>query len=195
MSALKVVFALFLLFALLPASTFAEMQTTDERGQQIIRPGSGGYTPGFGFGGIPFNDSQLYEIPPEKCKGSSSAQLLTEYGHTDKLFLFKTDAGYGVMGLEQTLKELETGVRRKKNCPIAVGIKLAGEIDCRGVRVIKEDPYEGCAFEAKVWGHSLTEAQAFALIYSKLQGQFKEYKEKCVLPPAPKSLKDRMINF
>jgi hypothetical protein len=153
------------------------------------------YTPGFGFGGIQFNDSLLYDIPPEKCSGTSSAEVIKEYVLTDKVFIFKTQNGYGVAELNQTLKEIETGVRRKKNCPISVGLKLGGEIDCRGVRVIKEEPYEGCAFEAKIWGHSLSEADAFALVYTRLQTQFKEYKDKCVLPPKPKPLSERMLKM
>jgi hypothetical protein len=166
----------------------------------VIRPGDPGtskqtHTPGFGWGGIPFNDSSLYEIPPEKCSGKSSAEIVGEYGLTEKFYVFKTERGYGVISLEQTLKELETGVRRRKTCPIAKGLKLNGEIDCRGVRVIKADPEDGCAYEAKVWGHSLNESGAFALAYDKLQGQFKEYKAKCIAPPKGKTLQERMVKF
>ncbi len=172
--------------------------------EEILAPGSvirpedaskQGYTPGFGFGGIPLSDSQFYEIPPEKCKGDSTAQILQEYYLTSKLFLFKSEKGYGVIELNQTLKELETGARRRKNCPIGVGIRISGEIDCKGIRTVKQEPYDGCAYQSKVWAHSLTETQAFAAIYAKLQDQFKEYKQKCIMPPKSKTLEERMIKF
>lgn len=191
-------FSLFALFLLLCNGGLLKAEEEIIAPGSIIRPedtSKPAYTPGFGWGGIPMNDSQFYEIPPEKCEGTSTAQILQEYYLTDKLFLFKTDKGYGVMELNQTLKELETGARRRKNCPIGIGIKINGEIDCRGIRTVKQEPYEGCAYEGKIWTHSLSESQAFNFIYTKLQSQFKEYKQKCVLPPKPRTLEERMIKF
>ncbi len=73
-------------------------------------------------------------------------------------------------------------------------MKLSGEVDCKGIRVIKESPFKGCAFDAKIWGHSMSEYEAFNLIYQKLNQQFKAYKKECVLPPK-RSLQDRLIKF
>lgn len=150
--------------------------------------------PGFAWGGIPLDDSTLYEIRPEKCKAPSTAEIIGEYSLTDKVYLFKTPNGYGVASLDQTLKEIETGTRRKKICPINVGLKISGDIDCKGVRVIKEDPYEGCAFESKIWAHSLNETQAFALVYEKLKAQHKDYKQQCIVP-VKRTIKDSMLKF
>jgi hypothetical protein len=152
-------------------------------------------TPGLSIGGISLDDSQFYEIKPEKCKGESVAEILNEYSLTEKLFVFKTENGFGIMSLEPTLKEIETGVRRNRLCTTKQGLKLKGEIDCRGVRVIKQEPYEGCAYEAKIWEHGLSQQQAFNLVYDKLKVQFKNYRADCILPPKPKSLSDRMIKF
>ncbi len=152
-------------------------------------------TPGLSIGGIALDDSQFYEIKPEKCKGESTAEILNEYSLTEKLFLFKTENGYGIMSLEPTLKEIETGVRRNRLCTTKKGLKLKGEVDCRGVRVIKQYPYEGCAYEAKVWEHGLSQEAAFNLAYEKLKTQFKTYKSECILPPKPKPLSERMMKF
>lgn len=171
---------------------------TFQRSRTVIEtPDSGArpiYNPGVAFGGIPLDDSQFYEIKPEKCEADSVAEILGKYEITDDLYLLKTEKGFAVATLEQTLKEIATGQRRKKICPIRVGTQLKGEIDCKGVRVIKESPYQGCAYDAKIWGHSMTETEAFNLIYSKLGKQFKAYKKECVLPPK-RTLQDRMIKF
>ncbi|MDX1920070.1 MAG: hypothetical protein SFU25_04955 [Candidatus Caenarcaniphilales bacterium] len=153
------------------------------------------HIPGLGWGGIPFSESVFQEIPSEKCSGETVAEIIAEYELSKKIYLLKTSKGLVVAGLEQTLKDIETGQHRKKMCPVAVGMKLNGEIDCKGMRVIKEEPFKGCAYEAKVYAHSLPEGQAFNMVYSKLKGQFMEFKKECVLPPKPKSLGDSMIKF
>ncbi|HEY9886336.1 MAG TPA: hypothetical protein V6C96_03645 [Vampirovibrionales bacterium] len=152
------------------------------------------HVPGFAFGGIPLDDSSFYEIRPEKCESESIGEIVGKYSLTDEVYLVKTDKGFIVTSLEQTLKNLDTGQRRKKGCPLQVGVVLGGELDCKGVRVIKESPFEGCAYEAKIWAHSLSEAQAFTLIYNKLRGQFFSFKKECVVPQK-RSLSDRMIKF
>ena len=150
--------------------------------------------PGFAWGGIPLDDSTLYEVKTEKCKVPSTAEIIGEYSLTEKVYLFKTPSGYGVASLEQTLKDLETGVRRKKMCPVNPGLKISGDIDCKGIRTIKEEPFEGCAYEAKIWAHSLNETQAFAVVYEKLKAQYKDYKQQCVLP-VKRTIKDSMMKF
>lgn len=153
------------------------------------------HVPGLGWGGIPFNESIFQEIPSEKCSGESTAEIVGEYELSKKVYLLKTNKGLVVAGLEQTLKDIETGQHRKKMCPVVVGMKLSGEIDCKGVRTIKEDPFKGCAYEAKIYAHSMDDSQAFKMVYNKLKSQFSEFKKECVLPPKPKSLGDSMIKF
>jgi hypothetical protein len=152
------------------------------------------YVPGISWGGIPLDDGSLYDIKPEKCKGSTTAEIIGEYNLIDKLFLLKTENGYVVAALDQTLKEIETGVRRKRLCSASKGMKIQGDIDCKGVRVVKQEPYDGCAFEAKVWGHSMTEQQAFNLLFERVKAQFMEYKKQCVVP-AKRSIQDSFIKF
>ncbi|MDX1918387.1 MAG: hypothetical protein SFT81_04530 [Candidatus Caenarcaniphilales bacterium] len=156
------------------------------------------YTPGLGLGGISVNDTSFYEIPPEKCLGESTAEIIKEFGLTDRIFLFKTSAGYGVAELAPTYVNLQTGVRRKadgtvKRCSIDIGMQFAGEIDCKGKRNVRREPYENCDFEAKIWAHSLNEGDAYTFAISKLVTQFKNYREKCIIPAGPKSIQERML--
>ncbi|MFN5540365.1 MAG: hypothetical protein ACK481_09985 [Candidatus Melainabacteria bacterium] len=168
-------------------------QTTDPN---LVDVQSKPVKPGFGWGGITLDDSDFYDVPREKCEGESIGEVLKEYHLSNKFYVFKTDKGYGVIELNQTLKEIETGSRRKKNCQAYIGMKIKGELDCKGsARVAKEEPYEGCAFETKVWGHGMSEIQVFELVYKKLQSQFVDYKSKCVLPPQAKPLSERFLKL
>ncbi len=191
-----------LLFSLLLGSSFAVL-AADEIINPLAPKGTvldTGAAPaptvsGISFGGISLNDSSFYEIPTEKCpKGDVVAELVGEYGLTEKVYIFQSERGYGVVEMSQIYRDLETGVRRKSNnsCRVFKGMKIQGELDCKGIKTVKKEPYENCAFEAKIWGHSQSELGAFALVTSKLDKQFREYASKCQPVSQGKSLKERM---
>ena len=102
--------------------------------------------------------------------------------------------GYGVAEIEPTLKELETGVTRRGKCILRAGNELEGEIDCRGVRVVKRSPYKNCAYEIKVWSHSNDLLASFDVVEKLFKVQFGEYRKSCTYIKK-KELKDRLIKF
>jgi|GEM_PF-3751453 len=162
-----------------------------------VTPKSEKYTPGIKWGGISLDDSAFYDIPTEKCKEKSQAEIISKYVLNGKVYIFKTDKGYGVADIELSYRDVETGVRRSAlpnlaGCRIVPGLKLYGDIDCKGQRLVKKDPYEGCAYDLKIWGHSLSEQQAFELVYHRLQNNFLEYKNNCTPKPRKKTLQERM---
>jgi hypothetical protein len=137
----------------------------------------GKHTPGLRLNGISLNDSELYSMPTESCKEKSMAVLDSKYFLTEKIFVFKTAKGFGVANIALSYKDLETGVRRqsrpkKKSCKLTTNMKLFGDFDCLGKRLVRKEPYESCAYEVKIWGHSMTKEETFQLVYRKLQEQF-----------------------
>lgn len=174
-------------------TVFSDQSTLGDRGA---------YKPGMSVGGITLDDSDFYEIPTEQCKAESKAKIIDFFWLTSKVFILKTDQGFIVANLDLSLRDLETGVQRSSainknknqqlSCKLTEGIELSGEIDCKGARIIKKEPYEGCAYDIKVWAHSLSETQAYKLAIKKLQEQFVDYKSECVIQKKT-SIKDRMI--
>ncbi len=156
------------------------------------------YTPGLKLGGISIDESEFQEMPTEKCQGETIATIIKSYSLTKDLYLIKTEKGFGIAEIDLSFRDLETGVRRssrseKASCKITKGLVIKGEIDCKGARLIKKEPYDNCAYDIKVWAHSMTEVDAIDLIAKMLQLQFLDYRKTCVIAPKSKSIQDRMM--
>jgi|GEM_PF-6853124 len=174
-----------------------ELYSPNAIDQQIIRDNQASKsknTGGISFGGIKLDDSAFYDVPSEKCSGVTSAQIIRLYKLKEPVFVFLTKNGYGVAEFEPTLKELETGITRRGTCLLKVGDKLKGKIDCRGVRVIKKEPYKNCAYEARIWSHSSDQFGAFDTVEKLFRVQFGEYRKKCIYKKN-KQIKDRLLKF
>lgn len=186
----------FCILCLAGAAVLAETTFSDQTDLQDKQK----YTPGMKIGGISLDESEFYEIPTEKCKASSAGTIEGKYFLTNRVYIFKTPEGYGVADIEPSFKDLETGVRRESMsnnpaCRLIEGTTIEGELDCNGARMVKRVPYEGCAYDIKVWGHGLSERQAFELVHKRLQVQFIDYREKCIPAKPEKTLQDRVKVF
>lgn len=159
------------------------------------------YNPSFNLGGIKLNTDEL-GVAKETCESPSIATIDSDYFLTDKLFIFKTDAGYGVASIDLSYRDLETGRRRttnsiskKTSCKVIPGMQIDGEFDCiANKKLARKVPYEQCAYDIQVFGHSMEKEQAFKLVYKKLQEQFLNYRDQCVVTPKT-TIQDRMLKF
>lgn len=161
------------------------------------------YNPNFNLSGIKLNTDDLESLAYEKCESSTTATIDSDYFLTDKLFIFNTESGYGVASIDLSYKDLETGRRRqaipknqqKASCKVMPGMQIKGEFDCvANIKLAKKVPYDHCAYDLKVFGHSMSKEEAFQLVYKKLQIQFLDYRDQCKITPKT-TIQDRMLKF
>lgn len=169
-------------------------------GQGVDLDNKPAHVPGLAISGISLDDTSLYSIPTEKCTSSSIAVIDGVYFLSNKVYIFKTDKGYGVANIDLSYRDLETGVRRgslpsNASCRLVPERKIEGDIDCLGARMVKKLPYDQCVYDVKIWAHSLQDKEeAFQIVYKKLQEQFIEYRSKCKIQKKT-TLQDRMKIF
>jgi hypothetical protein len=142
----------------------------------------GGFVPGLSLDNIPLE----LESDLEPCEGKSEAELVGKYAlAADAYYLFRTQAGFGVASLSQSLRNMQTGVRRtnRSKCRLQEGSTVTGQLDCRGARTVARVPHQGCDYDAEVFAHSLSKAEALELILEKIREDFRDYRRKCVSRP------------
>lgn len=197
---MSISYSCFISFVLIFISSIGNIATA----QSYNNPDDG-YIPGFKMYGISLKDASAFnsnKIRTTACDSKSTATIKNIYLLTNKVYLFQTDAGYGVANMNLSAKDLDTGISRRKlptsynqSCKLNKNSILTGNFDCYGPHFASLKDQPKCVYEITTWEHSgKSESDMFHIVYKKLQEQFVQYKDQCTLIRKP-TLEDRMQIF